>query len=1569
MQIEGWDSEYVVPFSIQDPNEDLEYKRATEYDGYPRTTSLTTVMVHSTGNNATNPKFTFDRILWWDTDQEYAFDAIGKPACTDFVTGLNMTIFAYGQSGSGKSFTTFGQEPTKERPDPDPHLMGIIPRSIDFVFEWIDRKKSNKDVVQCETELRVYEIYIHNQIKDLLFPAKSGDEKLRIRDAPKRTFVQGLKGAPVKSVSDVLRWTIVAQGNRTVTSTGLNAVSSRSHCIFEFLLKYTTGDRRTISAKMNFADLAGSEKVGKTGASGIALKEAQAINGSLTVLGRCIAELVKGSKNPPFRETALAHCLKTSLSGNCKTTLIVAASPHRYNMTETISSFQFASRAKMIKTKAKKNSTMSPAQMRKEIKRLKGENKELKMKLLKGGHKGATISGPEIKVMWDEAIAIPEEEKERKRAAKEFQNYCTETLESNNIDDVNVNVEIADKPPYTAIITLLPDDQNDMEACRKHRDVLYDNLKSDKSGPFSKRKSMEVADPLSPEVFEELKTQLKESADEIASMKTDENKWKQEIIALTNQLEEAQKKLEVKQTELDKDKKARGHMVWKNLLNKRKESALNEQKKDFNVDRGISIDVNTDEVDVPADGDKAAGQGFLIDRSAMRQSLLTGSGNQDLTRAQTEAVYEKPKKPGKQLRFLDEARNLRKSVVEDAEKQRKRQEEHEKLMDQMYKQQEAILRRTQLAEASKDDPNMINNLLEMMNQQAQETDEVTKKMQEYFDEAEELRKQSMEMNAENEHLHDAVDLKEQQIMDLRATIAELEDNLKGVETYEHVTQHTMDTLRIASDRSIANAAEVLRKSRRGSKLPSIDIPKPAGGGGRDSKSLWGLLRKKIDEKKEKKELTMAQNAANQMHSLVQGIVKQRDYLRSTTTRYMEEMEMDEKQGHNKFVSTVFLDDFAEKDVVDWSVDDVCEWLGNVESGALEKFVPRFRKQNVNGELLCVLKKRELQKDYRMKKHEVELFMDELDNLRDYDDESEYSDHDHPEDLATSMLEKELEQLQHVVMPEGIEKVWSFVQLRENFPDVPKVILVKVFSLLEKEQSAVIDLEDLGRFLEACREEPGMEPGDDCDLYNDMEEPLKQFVDYKSIFKKHAPHSGINMHGAKKIIKKLRDCKEDEIRDNDLGVEFMLEMKCKEFQGLLRRCPHNTWTRLANFDPFELLYQEVKKTGASRVIFRKYVEAFIAIGMPYGQADIKRFFEKMGLSTTRPTPYVNTFAQLVLYTLAPGDDDEKDENQEEVDEVLQFIEEVFRCAEWTRDEDEDEVRSLSTEAEQSLLEQKSQLGYPGMGGLHPQATMAGTPSADMRPSPSGRGPGQYTMGGFHIPQRPSQVHGGMMHGGKMEGSVMQGGMIQGGLMQRGGLETPYRVVNGQPMPMHVTQIGQQLPLPNTQIKLTNQKLTSVRKRLMKFAVFGTDNKRGFEDVSDLAFKFSTSIDGAPNPAQACRLNATQLEGPSAWVADINKPNSDNTHHIITTLGPHPMDLYAVAMQGRGDADEWVTAATILVSADGANWKNLPTVHKFACDNRDSVVIYPLYTPARCRYVKLRIDKWHNAPALRWDCLAV
>lgn len=1160
------------------------------------------------------------------------------------------------------------------------------------------------------------------------------------------------------------------------------------------------------------------------------------------------------------------------------------------------------------------------------------------MKLQKGGHKGATVSGPEIKIVLDGAI--PEEEKQRKKAAKELYNCSIETLEGIGVEDINLNVEILEEPPYTVVLTILPDDQHDLVHCRKHRDTLFEHLKKETTGPFSKHKSIDKVDPLSIEAFEDTRAQLTEALEEIASLKKEDTQWRNMIIELRKKLEKSQQKLLERETEIDSNKRRRGQAVWKDLLRRRKSQLMVSRESSIVSISGVndSIDFQTEVKN--AEHSPSSNEVFVFQPKDGKSQPFSEAQVQGITRAKTEGEGQDEQEEFSALRFTDEVRNLRKSVLEDASARRERSEEHDKIMKQMYAQQEAILRHTKMAEESyegKDAPNTINSLMDMIKKQAEETDKVTRKMQEYFLELGQLRVEAVGSRAENENLHQVIKNKENQIMDMRETIDALEDQLKGAETWREQTQHAMNNLKASTNRlkfddDYANAAEARSKTVRSDKNPMSDVEMSSSVRGNDFKSMWGLLRKKINDKKITKEVSQAQNAANHMHNLIDGIVAQREYLRETRTRYMKE-ELDEKEDRNRLLTMGILDEYAATDVVDWSVDDVCEWLGNIQSGELEKHVERFRKHNVNGELLLALKKRELQKEYRMKMEEVEIFMDERAKLDDFDDESEYEDEYNPEDLASSMLETELEQIQHLTLPKEItENVWSFLQIRENFPDIPKIILVKIFCLLEKEESAVVDLEDLARFLEACNEEPGMEPGEDCGLYSDMDESLTQFADYKTIFKKHAASFGINMHGAKKVIKRLRGCKEDDIRDNDLGVQFILELNCKEFQSLMKRCPRNTWSRLANFDPFELLYREVKKSGASRVIFRKYVEAFSAIGIPHHQDDIKRFFEKMGLNTTRPTPYVNTFGQIVLWYV----EQLENEPNEDDEEVVHFIEELYNCSEWKMEVDEDDAKSISSDYEQSFVGQNSLLQLPYGSNLAHSDSCARSPAANIINSATARGPNSHSMG-FGMPSMA------------MRQSANSNQMLR-----------------SQELPNKIVQAGPQMPM--TKITLNNQRLVAVRHRLMKFAVFGSTNKRGFEGVNDHAFKFSSFKENT-NPAQACRLNATQAKEPSAWIPDIKNPNSDNTHHVITTLGPNPMDLYAVAMQGRGDKDEWVASATILVSLDGISWRNLPTVHTFSCTDRNSIVVYPLYTPARCKYVKLRLDKWHEAPALRWDCLAI
>eukprot|EP01083_Nonionella_stella_P241273 842644_1 len=349
---------------------------------------------------AHQPKFAFDEILIW-VNQNTAFMRIGLPVVNDALSGVNGTIFAYGQTGSGKTFSMFGPEPLTAE---NAKLLGIIPRCCAEVFSALDRDTTIK---AYRIDVSFFEIYIHNQIRDLLHPAKKGDPPLKIRDGLKGVFIEHLKSETATNLQEILSLIALANSHRTVSSTKMNATSSRSHSVMNVMIRIERKDGSRVKSIISFVDLAGSEKVRKTGATGQNLREAQAINQSLTMLGNVISALAKigsGKKKAgavPYRDSALTQVLKDSLSGNCKTTLLTAASPHKFNLMETISSFRFASRCKLVKTKAQKNVMLSAAQMMKMIESLKKEIKSLKMQLLQGGGGvGSALGGIGVNITW-----------------------------------------------------------------------------------------------------------------------------------------------------------------------------------------------------------------------------------------------------------------------------------------------------------------------------------------------------------------------------------------------------------------------------------------------------------------------------------------------------------------------------------------------------------------------------------------------------------------------------------------------------------------------------------------------------------------------------------------------------------------------------------------------------------------------------------------------------------------------------------------------------------------------------------------------------------------------------------------------------------------------------------------------------------------------------------------------------------------------------------------------------------------------------------------------------------------
>ena len=273
--------------------------------------------------------------------------------------GYNGTIFAYGQTGAGKTHTMEGCA------DP-PELKGIIPNSFKHIFERIacEQNGTKKFLVRAS----YLEIY-NEEIRDLL--SRDPKNRLELREnVDNGVYVKDLKVVVVKSVAEIDR--VMADGKkyRSVGSTLMNQTSSRSHSIFTIIVETSevdakSGDTKIRVGKLNLVDLAGSERQSKTGATGDRLKEATKINLSLSALGNVISALVESkSHHIPYRDSKLTRLLQDSLGGNTKTVMIANCGPADYNYDETLSTLRYANRAKDIKNKPKINEDPKDAMLR-----------------------------------------------------------------------------------------------------------------------------------------------------------------------------------------------------------------------------------------------------------------------------------------------------------------------------------------------------------------------------------------------------------------------------------------------------------------------------------------------------------------------------------------------------------------------------------------------------------------------------------------------------------------------------------------------------------------------------------------------------------------------------------------------------------------------------------------------------------------------------------------------------------------------------------------------------------------------------------------------------------------------------------------------------------------------------------------------------------------------------------------------------------------------------------------------------------------------------------------------------
>uniref|UniRef100_A0A8C7S2N6 Kinesin-like protein n=1 Tax=Oncorhynchus mykiss TaxID=8022 RepID=A0A8C7S2N6_ONCMY len=430
--------------------------------------------------------FQFDRVFQPNTTQEQVYNACAQKIVKDVLEGYNGTIFAYGQTSSGKTHTMEGNLH-------DTDGMGIIPRIVQDIFNYIYSMDENLEFHIKVTTVSKTNLSVH-------------EDKNRV------PYVKGCTERFVCSPEEVMDTIDEGKSNRHVAVTNMNEHSSRSHSIFQINVKQeNTATEQKLSGKLYLVDLAGSEKVSKTGAEGAVLDEAKNINKSLSSLGNVISALAEGSGYIPYRDSKMTRILQDSLGGNCRTTIVICASPSAYNESETKSTLMFGQRAKTIKNTVCVNVELTAEQWKKKYEREKEKGKALRN----------TITWLENELnRWRNGESVPVDEQFDKEKAQ------AEVLALDNVPN--------DKPASTPNMPQLRLTDAEKDKCEGELAKLYKQL-DDKDDEINQQSQL----------AEKLKQQMLDQEELLVSSRRDHDNLQSELNRL--QAENEASKDEVKE--------------------------------------------------------------------------------------------------------------------------------------------------------------------------------------------------------------------------------------------------------------------------------------------------------------------------------------------------------------------------------------------------------------------------------------------------------------------------------------------------------------------------------------------------------------------------------------------------------------------------------------------------------------------------------------------------------------------------------------------------------------------------------------------------------------------------------------------------------------------------------------------------------------------------------------------------------------------------------------------------------------------------------------------------------------